>query len=362
MKKYIYLDTKIIGAIKQTINYFNEEVFDKDNTIIIWKEYFKKKFRIKYLFNKYKIKNIPFKKYSELPLIKDGDAVFYLFNAQSNTRMVANRNIKHIFVTHGESNKISSIKPITRIYDYVTVAGQLGIDRFIENKIFTKCEIDQGKIIKMGNTFIGNIGLFYDENSENVLYAPTWEGGIKEENYSSISKDLKNIEKIINFMLNYKKENLIIQPHPNLGHRDRNYKRYLLNIIKYAQFNNINVFLKNWELSFFDKLKLKNKVYDFYELKDKSVFFGFCDISAIETQLLDKGIPYYIFIKNIHNVISKNKLIFDYYNKLSNLDLELTKELTKKMANYYISYEDEKLKNISKYERVKWLINRINKD
>ncbi|MDP4360951.1 hypothetical protein QR510_30430, partial [Escherichia coli] len=73
--------------------------------------------------------------------------VFYLFNAQSNCRIVANRNLIHVFVTHGESHKLASVKPIIRIYDYVVTSGDVGIDRYLKSGIFTPFDIRNGKVI-----------------------------------------------------------------------------------------------------------------------------------------------------------------------------------------------------------------------
>ena len=36
---YIYLDTKIIGAIQQLIVYFSNQIFPYENTVVIYKKY-----------------------------------------------------------------------------------------------------------------------------------------------------------------------------------------------------------------------------------------------------------------------------------------------------------------------------------
>jgi len=362
MKTYIYIDTKIIGAFKQTISYFEENVFDNQSTILIWKNYKEINKKINKLLNKYSINHISFNKYSEIPQLVDNSIVFYLFNAQSNCRLVANRKLKHIFVTHGESNKVSSIKPIIRVYDYVIVAGNVGIRRYLDYDIFSKCDVEKGKLIRMGNTFIGNIGISYDKNSDTVLYAPTWEGGVEEENYSSLSKNLDKIKIIANFILKNRKKNIIIQLHPNLGHRDKNYKKYLLNSIKYFQLYDINVFIKNWKFSFFDKIQLRNNIFSFDQLENKSVCYAFCDVSAIEIQLLEKHIPYFIFFNDTINAIPDCPILEEYYEKFKNYKFNIDNTLVNKIRNYYISYEEDYLKNLSKSERMKWLKWRISKE
>ncbi|HFC9748100.1 TPA: hypothetical protein ACF0WE_005095, partial [Escherichia coli] len=148
-------------------------------------------------------------------VFNNGKIVFYLFNAQSNCRIVANRNLIHVFVTHGESHKLASVKPIIRIYDYVVTSGDVGIDRYLKSGIFTPFDIRNGKVIKLGNTFIGHNYFQFDVNSRSAVYAPTWEGGIPEENYSSINNETTH--KIIKFCKIKKINILYIQAHPNIG-------------------------------------------------------------------------------------------------------------------------------------------------
>lgn len=72
---YIYLDTKITGAIQQLIVYFTNQVFPYENTVVIYKKY-KKYWQI---FNKL-LKNagitaIPFERYSQIQM-EEGSIVF----------------------------------------------------------------------------------------------------------------------------------------------------------------------------------------------------------------------------------------------------------------------------------------------
>ncbi len=187
---YLYLDTKIRGTYTIILNYFKSNILDKNKIIILHKTYASNKKYMK-LFIEHNIQVVPIKKWNDIPTLS-GQTVIYMFNAQSNCRMVAYREAKHIFIGHGESNKLSSAKPIFRIYDSIAVAGEANIERFKQQNIFNECDEKNNKFIKVGNTFIGDIPYRYNQNSQTLLYAPTWEGGIKEENYSSIDKKLKS--------------------------------------------------------------------------------------------------------------------------------------------------------------------------
>jgi len=368
-KKYIvYLDTKIKGALKQTINYFNQGIFDKNKVAIVFKRYAK----INTFFEKeLKHNNIrfdSFRIYKSMPDI-DGKIMLYLFNAQSNCRLAANRKAKHIFVTHGESNKVASIKPIIRIYDHVIVAGDLGIDRYIENEIFYEDDIPRKRIIKMGDTFIGN-SLFEYKNNNSILYAPTWEGGIKEENYSSLNANLDSFKIISNLLDNEVKiDTLYIQPHPNTGHRSKSFHSFLIKGISYLLEHNKNINIKiigDYTNIFLTLLAItKNKLNIIKEKEKLNVIQAFVDISAMEVQLLNSNIPVQIFDVYDSDSIKFNDILKNNYTeygikfKNDNKNIRL-KNINTEYKEYALSYEDEKLKNASKADRIDWLKEFIN--
>lgn len=364
MNKYIiYIDTKIKGALYQTINYFKQGIFNED-TLLIYKQYSK----IDRLFKKeLKYNNInfqSFRRYKDMPSI-DGKIVFYLFNAQSNCRIVANRKAKHIFVTHGESNKVSSIKPIIRIYDHVIVAGDLGIDRYLYNEIFYKDDIERNRVIKMGNTFIGDAKYCYNDSSKSILYAPTWEGGVIEENYSSLDENLKSFNIIDKIIKTHNIQKVYIQPHPNTGHGDIRYIKYLLDGLKYLAKENkdCKIILDGFIFKNIYRLLLKfySNIIVFNNMESKNISFALTDVSAMEIQLLSKNIPVYIFNFNKCNLISFNIDTSSHYKEytLSDLGIE-TITFDKEYRNYSISYQNEQLKEISLDNRIKWLAKYIN--
>lgn len=319
-KYFIYLDTKIIGAATQIVSFFDNQVFNSNDVVILVKKYkHGSAKKIRDIFSKAGLKFL-FIKLSDIDLLIEG-VIFYPFNAQSNSRVVANRKMKHIFITHGESNKISSVKPIIRIYDYVITAGQAGIDRYLQHKIFSQYDIDSGRVITLGNTFIGKTGLSTDKTGQKaIIYAPTWEGGVEQENYSS----LKNIELVVQSLekasILYNTNHIVIKPHPNTGHRKPEYIKNLIKISKLLQAKNIQVSLFNSQinLSFLQKMGLKRKGIKFADRLN--MFYseiGFCDISAMETQFLNENIFYYQFCSrddfnslskdsSLHNLISKD--------------------------------------------------------
>ena len=300
---YIYIDTKILGAVRQLIGYFVSGVFNIEQTVVYFKKYKHSWKKFQHLFSDANITATAFERYSEIKM-QSGGIVFYLFNAQSNCRMVANRELLHVFVTHGESSKIASVKPIIRIYDYVVTAGEAGKQRYVEHKIFTPYDIKQGRLISMGDTFIGSTGLATqtaNDVEKVILYAPTWEGGVPDENYSSLSynetvgRSIRQLAEQLNI------SKVLIKPHPNIGHRLPVYKNHLFELIASLQEWNLTpiLFERGAEWGFFDRIKIKRlKCQTTCSLTKFAALYGFCDISAIETQLLNEEIPYYQFCAN----------------------------------------------------------------
>lgn len=364
---YIYIDTKILGAVIQLLSYFQSNVFDSDACITVYVKYYKENSEI--ISQIFDNNNIPYnfiKKYSDISF-QDGKIVFYLFNAQSNCRMVAFRNVSHVFITHGESNKKSSVKPITRIYDHVVTSGQVGIDRYLKAGIFTEYDVDNNRVIRLGNTFVGQNNYRYDENSHTLLYAPTWEGGITDENFSSINDSIDRL--LLKVVKDESIKKIVIQTHPNLGHRDESYKRSLkLLLLKLVKQNISILVIKN-------KISVRERMQAFYggfryisSSKSIRVSHAITDISAMEVQLLVKGIPT-IVLANRHRyneLVIPNRMDSYYSNTVLYLDDKYTKSIhfysPEIILSYIESYEDESLEKLSFNRRVEWLCRFVNEN
>jgi hypothetical protein len=364
MKKFhfaIYLDNKAKGALLQTLKYYQQKVYTEDVLII-----YKRKLRIMFnywnVLRKTKIPFISFFKYSTLPNLDD-TIMLYPFNALSNCRMVTNRKTKHIFVTHGESHKVTSTKPIVRIYDHIIVAGNAGVDRFLEEKIFTPYDIENHKVIKMGDTFIGDSLYRYSHTAKTLLYAPTWEGGLKEECYSSITKELHSFKLLQEYAKGHQYNTIIIQPHPNTGYINPRYLYYLYQGICYLEEQGFTIKIRTWTTSFFHQFLFRN--FTLIPMKESvDVGCAFCDISAMEVQLLNRNIPTFVFFFDMPLSMPKNTLLQQYYQNVgiyhfqSNFTIDTT--LQQKVKAYYISYE-EGLETLPYDKRLEWLAHYIQK-
>ncbi|EIJ68768.1 hypothetical protein [Pasteurella bettyae] len=362
---FIYLDSKIVGAARQIVTFFNNGIFPIENTVILIKKYKHKSAKIiEQVFKQGGI-SYRFVKAADLDALTSG-IIFYPFNAQSNCRAVANRRLTHIFITHGESNKIASVKPIIRIYDHIITAGQAGIERFLANKIFNCYDVNSGRLVKMGDTFIGRTGLAsVGQGKKTIFYAPTWEGGIELENYSSLSYTNEVANCMKHFSKQYDVNTVLIKPHPNTGHRCREYNQYLISLVELLLSEGLKIvlFKPHITIPFHIVWRLKRKGVVFEsELNKYYAVLGFCDISAIETQFLNEQIYYYIFCSKIHKSYLLGLKVANYYkthaieftqselpNRISEIDFNELKE-------YLI---DNSCLNIPISERINYLLNNL---
>ena len=361
---YIYIDSKIEGTIDQLMSYFQAKVFYPEDCICIYFKYYKEvEKHIKNKFNSTKIKYKFIRKNSDF-FFERNKIVFYLFNAQSNCRVVANRHLTHIFVTHGESHKLASIKPILRIYDFVITSGKVGIERLLRAGIFNLSNVhNENRIIPMGNTFIGQHHYRYNETSEVLLYAPTWEGGVIEENYSSVSQQAENI---LNHLIEKNTINhLMIQLHPNLGHRDKSYLYHIKQLIKNLKKKNIKITIIKSTIQMGDRLRFSGcNLIAKSRMSTTMVKAAVVDISAMEIQCFSEYIPtlvLYRAVRLMDLIIPKRvKYLYgldksmDLYN-FNYFDFNIRAAEMEPHRDYLISYQEPHLAELSFQARIHWL-------
>lgn len=360
---FIYLDSKIIGSALQICAFFECGIFDKNNITILIKKYKHKSNKI--IANIFSKENIHYRFVSADDMDKLAEGViFYPFNAQSNCRAVANRKLTHIFITHGESNKVSSIKPIIRIYDYVITAGQAGIDRYLANGIFSQYDVDTGRIIPLGNTFIGKTGLAPKGVGQAVIfYAPTWEGGIEQENYSSLSYTQLVAKSLVDTATIYQTNTIVIKPHPNTGHRTKAYINHIYELTRQLKNEQLQVviFRPYLKTNWIQLLKYKNLDITFVDnLTDYYAVVGFCDVSAVETQFLNEDIPYYLFCYTKYKMVLQKK--HEYYkNSLIEFcsEVKINMLMTPDFLQLKKSVIFQKLNGIALSERIPFLLTNL---
>jgi len=108
----------------------------------------------------------------------------YVNTATKNQHLVRYRQLTHVQLNHGDSDKAPSHNPSFRLYDRNFVAGQAAIDRFaaagvtVQDNYFRIVGRPQVEAVEPARTT--------PHGPTTVLYAPTWRGFYTDSDYSSL--------------------------------------------------------------------------------------------------------------------------------------------------------------------------------
>lgn len=125
-------------------------------------------------------------------------AAFYVNNAGKNSHFIERREMTHVWLNHGDSEKPACFNPVHAIYDQIFVAGQAGIDRYARHGV----EIPRQKFEIVGRPQVEEIQLapapIADPASATVLYAPTWKGPYKDTAFYSLPRGEEIVSELLN--------------------------------------------------------------------------------------------------------------------------------------------------------------------
>ena len=160
----------------------------------------------------------------ELPTLK---VVLYTGNTGRNFNMLRDPDAKHVFIGHGDSDKIASANPVSKVYDEVWVAGPAGRDRYARAAVGVRDEA----IVEVGRPQLHSITpAVSDRPMFTVLYAPTWEGWTNDALVSSLH--VVGVQ-LISTLLELSPEiRVIYKPHPMTGIRNAQVKKAHQKIVK----------------------------------------------------------------------------------------------------------------------------------
>ncbi|MFF4979571.1 hypothetical protein ACFY3O_05805 [Streptomyces sp. NPDC001046] len=99
----------------------------------------------------------------------------YAANVGKNIHLLRVPTMKHVFIGHGDSDKLASVNPYSKVYDEVWTAGRAGRDRYALADVGVRDE----DIVEVGRPQLAPIRTWQgvpDGRMPTVLYAPTWEG------------------------------------------------------------------------------------------------------------------------------------------------------------------------------------------
>lgn len=118
----------------------------------------------------------------------------YAANVGKNIHLLRVPTMKHVFIGHGDSDKLASVNPFSKVYDEVWTAGRAGRDRYA----IADVGVRDDDIVEVGRPQLAPIQTWQgvpDGRIPTVLYAPTWEGWDGDPGNTSIVLAGENIVK-----------------------------------------------------------------------------------------------------------------------------------------------------------------------
>ncbi|WP_216588095.1 hypothetical protein [Streptomyces brasiliscabiei] len=137
-------------------------------------------------------------------------------NAAKTSQVLRIPTVKHAFINHGESDKLSSCNPYAKAYDEVWVAGPAARERYA----LAEVGVEDKDIVEVGRPQLAPIRPYAGPPTgtfTTVLYAPTWEGW--DGNPGNTSVVLAG-ENIVRGLLADDNVRLLYKPHPMTGSVD----------------------------------------------------------------------------------------------------------------------------------------------
>ncbi|MQS06443.1 hypothetical protein [Streptomyces alkaliphilus] len=148
----------------------------------------------------------------DLPEVR---VVLYPGNAGKNVHMLQRAEAQHVFIGHGDSDKLASSNRVSRVFDEIWVAGRAGRDRYRR----VAHAIDDAAIVEVGRPQLGAVRPAAKQSPAapvTVLYGPTWEGWTDDACHTSL---IPMGERLIRDLLSREGVRVVYKPHPLTGKR-----------------------------------------------------------------------------------------------------------------------------------------------
>src|SRR5699024_10018931 len=140
--------------------------------------------------------------------------ILYPNQNYANYRILGLTAPEHVFICHGESDKIYMASNWVKVFNYFVVAGEASRERL--RKHVLNYDVD-ARTIPIGRP---QLDIRHDSPLEKlfgkitVLYSPTWEGGRRTMRYGSVASHGVNI---VSSLLADDRFRVIYRPHPRTG-------------------------------------------------------------------------------------------------------------------------------------------------
>ncbi|GHJ37633.1 hypothetical protein [Streptomyces sp. TS71-3] len=160
----------------------------------------------------------------------------YAANVGKNIHMLRVPTMKHVFIGHGDSDKIASVNPFSKVYDEVWTAGRAGRDRYALADVGVRdddiVEVGRPQLAPIQPAGSGTPGAAAEAEAgaepgrstpqgrvATVLYAPTWEGWDDDPGNTSLLLAGENI--VRGLLAADPAVRVLYKPHPFTGTRSK---------------------------------------------------------------------------------------------------------------------------------------------
>jgi hypothetical protein len=137
-------------------------------------------------------------------------------NSGKTSQVLRIPRLKHAFVNHGESDKLSSCNPYAKAYDEVWVAGPAARERYAQ----AEAGVEDKDVVEIGRPQLDAVRPYAGPPTgpwTTVLYAPTWEGWDGDPGNTSV---IEAGENLVRALLADPGVRLLYKPHPLTGSVD----------------------------------------------------------------------------------------------------------------------------------------------
>uniref|UniRef100_UPI0031E0C704 hypothetical protein n=1 Tax=Streptomyces hawaiiensis TaxID=67305 RepID=UPI0031E0C704 len=137
-------------------------------------------------------------------------------NSGKTSQVLRIPTIRHTFVNHGESDKLSSCNPYAKAYDEVWVAGPAARERYA----LAEVGVEDKDVVETGRPQLDGVLPYAGPPAgawTTVLYAPTWEGWDGNPGNTSV---IAAGENLVRALLADPGVRLLYKPHPLTGSVD----------------------------------------------------------------------------------------------------------------------------------------------
>ncbi|WP_322411949.1 CDP-glycerol glycerophosphotransferase family protein [Microbacterium invictum] len=146
--------------------------------------------------------------------------VFYVNQNTRNFQMFRYGRRWHVFINHGESDKMYMTTNQYKAYDVAFIAGEAARERL--SRVLWDYDLDR-RTRQIGRPqadhYSGSVP-YPDDDRTVVLYAPTWEGDRPSAHYGSIRT---HGEALVSALLATGRHRVVYRPHPRSGVVDHEY-------------------------------------------------------------------------------------------------------------------------------------------